>query len=135
MSRRRPDRRTARQLARAQWVFPVEVICTGRGAHAREFFERVDVSLEGMDGLTDDQLAELEMSDHRMLYLFTGRRGLRDEHVHLVEGEGESHQTRTWRCEKCGRTIPRRDVKLRRQLALLARHGIKTVDLSRLDRA
>lgn len=129
MSRRRPDHRTSEQRERnAEWR-RVEVICTGRGTHAKLLFARYSINATALSGLTDAQVAKLSDLDASMLVVSNDEPGR-----YLVDNFPDVHMTQTFKCPRCSRNAPFKEDALNHRLLALARHGLRTVDLSRLDR-
>ena len=132
MSRRKPDDRTAEQKAMRAEYQSVEVICTGRGTHARELQARYWVNRDLMLEMLDRGLSTYAHDDLTFLecVLFVGHAEL-----YMVEPEGaHPYYTVTWKCTRCGRNIPMKFGEDRRRAIALVSQGVSILDLSRLDR-
>lgn len=132
MSRRKPDTRTPEEKELQAGYRQVEVFCTGRGTHAREFLSRYFVSKVQMQEMLERGLSSYAHDDPTFIecVLAEGH-----ESTHLVEPEGaQPYFTVTWRCTRCGRNIPMKFGEDRRRAIALVAEGASNLDISRLDR-
>ncbi|MGP9682780.1 hypothetical protein [Brachybacterium sp. AOP3-A1-3] len=135
MSRRRRDDRTDREReSDAQWR-TLRVLCSGRGTHGHEVMARLLVHEDDIGSLTLADLPSLTAGEvEAMVSVDEGRAPDPVPHYREDGTPGGVHFTRTFRCSRCGRTVPLREEKFTRRALALIVAGARHVDISRLDR-
>lgn len=135
MSRRRRDDRTDSERAMdAQWR-SLRVLCSGRGTHGDEVMARLLVHEDDVSGLALTDVPRL--TDGEVEAMVTVDEGQAPDPVPHRREDGTPagvHFTRTFRCGRCGRTVPLREEKFTRRVLALLVAGARRVDISRLDR-
>ncbi len=96
----------------------MEIVCTGRRTHSRHRLQKIKVWPElGRVGRRD--------GDDVDFYIW-------EPHLHGGAGPNSPHMTRTYKCERCGRSVPLQDETADEILLGLAAAGESCMDISAL---
>lgn len=135
MSRRRRDDRTDSERASDAQRRTLRVLCTGRDTHGQEVMARLLVHEDDIGSLTLADVPNCTVGE--VDAMVTIDEGLAPDPVLHRRADGTPdgvHFTRTFRCTRCGRTVPLREEKFKRWALALIVDGARRVDISRLDR-